>query len=322
MLQQRLVATTLFPDAAAPDAVVHRTRQCDAVVALIDPEWASADGRPLLVRDDRVLLEIASALRERKVILPVLLGAGTSMPDESLLPVSLRSISRLEAHKVTAESFQADMEALLKTLSQKVAGLQVRPDTQARYESKQQTAVASGKGSTAVTIGDGVTKSKINIGDRTRNIKIGSGILGVLAAAVLLYYVLTHQSDDGQAAGATFTPSSVPTISVPTTSVLTSHVPTTTFTPSFSATAPSGPPAAAYSAGAGDITGNSTCADFLVASQDVQHSAAARVALAENHPEIAGSAFLVQEMEYECGHNTGVKLANRIWADGQSGTWG
>ncbi len=94
--------------------------ECDAVLALIGPQWIGctrADGtRRLDVPDDWVRNEISTALRRNIPVMPVLLG-GASLPGEEELPEDLRALRRRQRAEVTAERWDYDVGMLIEDLS-------------------------------------------------------------------------------------------------------------------------------------------------------------------------------------------------------------
>lgn len=93
---------------------------CDALLALIGPQWAACkrtDGtRRLDVPSDWVRNEIATALRRGVLVVPVLFG-GARLPPETDLPQDLRSLRRGQRAEVTDERWDYDVGALIKDLT-------------------------------------------------------------------------------------------------------------------------------------------------------------------------------------------------------------
>lgn len=88
---------------------------CDALLAVIGPRWrmlmqsASAD--------DFVSLEISTALRLGKRVIPVLVN-GASMPKADELPGCLRRLVRLQAVNIRPDSFASDTRSLIAWLKE------------------------------------------------------------------------------------------------------------------------------------------------------------------------------------------------------------
>jgi hypothetical protein len=111
-------------DSIAPgeDFVQHLDSQialCDVLLAIIGKGWADAvDGhgqRRLDDPDDFVRIEIASALRHGKRIIPILLH-DARMPSADQLPEELHSLARRQAVRLTHERFRADTDGLIRAL--------------------------------------------------------------------------------------------------------------------------------------------------------------------------------------------------------------
>ena len=94
-----------------------RIHQADVVLVLIGPSWlqaADAEGRPRLhSTGDYVRLEIATALRHDKKVIPVLLG-GAAMPNDDALPPELRPLATRHAFSCSDERFHADVDTLIE----------------------------------------------------------------------------------------------------------------------------------------------------------------------------------------------------------------
>jgi formylglycine-generating enzyme required for sulfatase activity len=102
-------------------ALEQQVGQCDALLAVIGPRWLEATdqqgNRRLDDANDFVRLEIESALKQGKLVIPVLVGeARMPRPDE--LPEAIRPLARHNAVRLTHERFRADAQGLVKSLQQ------------------------------------------------------------------------------------------------------------------------------------------------------------------------------------------------------------
>jgi hypothetical protein len=92
---------------------------CDAVIAVIDRDWASVpgeDGRPRLSDpDDFVRLEIAAALR-RDILLVPAVTPGAAMPSEQDLPDELQPLARRNAVFLSDASWDADVDRIVRAV--------------------------------------------------------------------------------------------------------------------------------------------------------------------------------------------------------------
>jgi hypothetical protein len=90
--------------------------QCDAMLAVIGPNWLNAkdqtDQRRIDKTDDFVAIEIAAALAREILVIPVLVD-GTHMPKTSELPASLKPFALRNAIQVRNTNFGSDAEILI-----------------------------------------------------------------------------------------------------------------------------------------------------------------------------------------------------------------
>jgi hypothetical protein len=99
----------------------NRVAQCDILLAIIGKGWIDARDangeRRLDDPEDFVRIEIASALRQGKRVIPILVGdAHMPRPDE--LPKPLRPLAHRNAVRLTHERFRADTQGLIKALKE------------------------------------------------------------------------------------------------------------------------------------------------------------------------------------------------------------
>ena len=93
--------------------------QCDVLLALIGQGWLTATdktgARRLEKPDDFVRIEIESAMRMGKHVIPVLINR-TEMPSATDLPRPLQPLARRNAVRLTQERFKGDVEGLIEAL--------------------------------------------------------------------------------------------------------------------------------------------------------------------------------------------------------------
>jgi hypothetical protein len=96
-----------------------KVNACDVMLVLIGPKWLPVTdemGRRRLDNpQDFVRIEIESALRLGKTVIPVLVG-NTEMPRADALPETLKSLTRLQAVVLAERRFGADAQGLIKQL--------------------------------------------------------------------------------------------------------------------------------------------------------------------------------------------------------------
>jgi len=105
--------------ARAIDSIIDKA---DVVLVLIGKGWlqaADANGRPRLhTNNDYVRIEIATALRRAKVVIPLLVG-GAAMPGEHELPAELRPLATRHAYTCSDGRFHADVDTLIDKIDRK-----------------------------------------------------------------------------------------------------------------------------------------------------------------------------------------------------------
>lgn len=101
------------------DVLSERLRRTDVFLALIGPGWLDAcdeDGqRRLDSPGDFVRVEVSSALKQRILTIPVLLG-GAAVPDAARLPENLKRLPDLHAFVVSDLRFRRDAKDLIKAI--------------------------------------------------------------------------------------------------------------------------------------------------------------------------------------------------------------
>ncbi len=98
-------------------AIQKKISQCSVLVAVIGQNWnpAAASGSPRLADPrDHLRIELETALKEGKPVIPVLVD-GAAMPAEENLPPSLANLPYLNAAPVRPDpDFHNDVERLLR----------------------------------------------------------------------------------------------------------------------------------------------------------------------------------------------------------------
>lgn len=93
--------------------------QCDAMLTVIGNGWLGATdergNRRLDDPDDFVRIEIASALKQGKRVIPVLVH-DARMPHPEELPEAIRPLASRNAVRLTHERFRADVQGLIRSL--------------------------------------------------------------------------------------------------------------------------------------------------------------------------------------------------------------
>jgi hypothetical protein len=125
-----------------------RVAECDVVLTVIGKGWLDARDasgkRRLDDPDDFVRIEIASALNQDKLVIPVLVN-DASMPRPEDLPEVLRPLARRNAVRLTHERFRSDTQGLIKALQQSLGEIAVQ-----RHETEAARAAAERRREQAV----------------------------------------------------------------------------------------------------------------------------------------------------------------------------
>lgn len=126
-LEQAFAVEQLFMDVEGGIPAGHdfvqvlksQVQQCDVLLALIGQGWLKATdetgARRLDNPDDFVRIEIESAMRLGKRVIPVLVNKA-EMPRTADLPERLQALARRHAVRLTQERFRADVQGLITVL--------------------------------------------------------------------------------------------------------------------------------------------------------------------------------------------------------------
>jgi beta-lactam-binding protein with PASTA domain len=122
------------------EAIEKAVGSCDAFIVVIGKQWLSAtdaDGqRRLDSPEDFIRLEIATALKRKIRVIPVLVQGATA-PSSGSLPEDLRKLSRLQAHEISDNRWDFDVGTLIETL-EKVLKKEVPEDQEKKEEKKEE----------------------------------------------------------------------------------------------------------------------------------------------------------------------------------------
>jgi hypothetical protein len=108
------------------DQIEQALADCDAMLVIIGPQWATVadtDGNPRLDDpDDFVRLEVSRALEAGLRVIPILVGDAV-MPSSAHLPESLRGLARRHAVELRATRWRADVRDLIEVLQEVTGGV-------------------------------------------------------------------------------------------------------------------------------------------------------------------------------------------------------
>src|SRR5215471_5750872 len=118
--------------------------QCDVLLAVIGKNWIDARDeqgvRRLDKADDFVRIEITSALKQDKLVIPVLVQEA-QMPKPDELPEAIRPLARRNAVRLTHERFRTDTQGLVTAIKQALEEASARKAT-AEEERRREQEVA------------------------------------------------------------------------------------------------------------------------------------------------------------------------------------
>src|SRR5258708_5242048 len=96
---------------------------CDVLIAMIGPQWTAitdqAGNRRLDHENDFVRIEIASALKQGKLVIPALVGQAR-MPTSAELPGDLAGLARRNAIELSHQRFAYDVDKLIRVIKDTV----------------------------------------------------------------------------------------------------------------------------------------------------------------------------------------------------------
>lgn len=97
---------------------------CDVFITVIGPQWltvvdSESGERRLDQWNDFVRIEIASALKQGKLVIPVLVGRAR-MPSPASLPEDIASLARRNAVEISHQRFNYDVQRLIRVLKEAV----------------------------------------------------------------------------------------------------------------------------------------------------------------------------------------------------------
>jgi uracil-DNA glycosylase len=140
-LIQHIAQNEIFMDVASIDPgadfvteIENAVAACDVFITMIGPAWVNvtddAGENRLRKWNDYVRLEIASAIKQEKFIIPILVGRAT-MPILEDLPEDIQYLARRNALELSHNNFADDVGKLveaIKPLLQQAQNLKPKPD--------------------------------------------------------------------------------------------------------------------------------------------------------------------------------------------------
>jgi hypothetical protein len=111
------------------EVIQNAVRSCDVLLAVIGREWltSTANGsRRLDDAGDLVRTEIVSALERKIPVIPVLVDRAAP-PPAAALPEPLKPLAAIDAHEVSDERWDYDVERLIAAMEKLRGGVATRP---------------------------------------------------------------------------------------------------------------------------------------------------------------------------------------------------
>jgi hypothetical protein len=108
---------TIQPGVDFVDAIEHALSSCAVMLAVIGRRWKGdrEDENRLMEANDWIRLEIAAALKRNIRVIPVLVE-GAALPADADLPEDLKSLGRRQAHPLSDERWDYDVQRLAEAL--------------------------------------------------------------------------------------------------------------------------------------------------------------------------------------------------------------
>ncbi|MCA9914799.1 MAG: TIR domain-containing protein, partial [Anaerolineae bacterium] len=111
--------TSISPGQDFVEALEEAISNCDVLLAIIGPQWLTltdeSGERRLDAWNDFVRIEIEAALKQEKLIIPVLVGRA-KMPAHTDLPETIMQLSRRNSIELSHQNFAHDVEQLAKSI--------------------------------------------------------------------------------------------------------------------------------------------------------------------------------------------------------------
>jgi hypothetical protein len=112
------IDTGLAPGERYPDELKARLAASDVVLAVIDDRWVADFA--VERRTDWVRLELSTALRDGKTVIPVLLE-GTPQPEYGQVPPDVAEVTLLESAPLRSDHYESDLDALAAAIARTAA---------------------------------------------------------------------------------------------------------------------------------------------------------------------------------------------------------
>lgn len=97
---------------------------CDVFIAVIGRQWESiadeSGARRLDQWNDFVRIELASALKQNKIVIPLLVG-GAKMPAPTSLPEDIAAVCRRNAYEISHQRFAYEVEQLASVIRERLS---------------------------------------------------------------------------------------------------------------------------------------------------------------------------------------------------------
>ncbi len=124
-----------------PEFIRQEVRRCDALLAIIGPEWVKAIREKPHFEKDWVRIEIREALERNKLVVPICIK-GATMPVEDDLPAYLRGLLTLQAAEIeSGPRFAHDIELAMSSIQER---LEARQERKARFDKADANPPAAG----------------------------------------------------------------------------------------------------------------------------------------------------------------------------------
>ncbi|MDZ4765180.1 MAG: uracil-DNA glycosylase family protein [Chloroflexota bacterium] len=134
----------LLPGVDFVEALEKAVASCEIFLAVIGTQWLEmtddSGARRLEQWNDFVRIEIALALKHKKLVIPVLIG-GAKMPAPDRLPDDITALARRNSFEISHKRFAYDVESLVTSIQRAIPARTLKATTSPDVERRKESAL-------------------------------------------------------------------------------------------------------------------------------------------------------------------------------------